>query len=88
MSQANPLFGRKTELLCSVYVVLLNPEVLKTPQIKRRNPKRDPLKPCIYVGLTGLRVDHCFDHRRIKATPATWPAQKYGIRLMLNFINT
>jgi site-specific DNA-cytosine methylase len=28
----------------SVYVVLLNPEVLNIPQIRRRNPKRDPLK--------------------------------------------
>ena len=40
------------KFLCSVYVVLLNAEVVNTPQIKRRNPKRDPLKPCVYVGLT------------------------------------
>ncbi len=45
------------KFLCNVYVVLLNPEVVNTPQIKRRNPKGDPLKPCVYVGLTGLRVD-------------------------------
>ena len=70
------------KFLCSVYVVLLNPEVVNTPQIKRRNPKRDPLKPCVYVGLTGLRVDRYFDYRGVKANPDTWPPRKYGIRLM------
>jgi hypothetical protein len=70
------------EFLCSVYVVLLDPEVVNTPQIKRRNPKRDPLKPCVYVGLTGLRVDRSFDYRGVKADPDTWPLHKYGIRLM------
>src|SRR4029077_3271574 len=74
--------GAAGELRYSVYVVLLNPEVLNIPQVRRRNPKRDPLRPCVYVGLTGLRVDRCFDYRRFKATPATWALQKYGIRLM------
>jgi hypothetical protein len=57
------------KFLCTVYVVLLNPEVVNTPQIKRRNPKRDPLKPCVYVGLTGLRVDRYFDYRGVEAKP-------------------
>jgi hypothetical protein len=70
------------KFLCSVYVVLLNPEVVNTPQIKRRNPKRDPLKPCVYVGLTGLRVDRYFDYRGVKPKPDTWPPRKYGLRLM------
>ena len=71
--------------LYSVYVVLLNPEVLNVPQIRRRNPKRDPLKPCVYVGLSGLRVDRCFDFRMVDAIPDTWPSRKYGIRLMPKF---
>ena len=70
------------EFLCSVYVVLLNPEVVNTPQIKRRNPKRDPFKPCVYVGLTGLRVDRYFDYRGVEANADTWPPRKFGIRLM------
>jgi hypothetical protein len=69
----------------SVYVVLLNPEVLNIPQIRRRNSKRDPLKPCVYVGLSGLRVDRCFDFRMVDAIPDTWPSRKYGIRLMPEF---
>jgi hypothetical protein len=68
--------------LCSVYVVLIDPEAVKTPQIKRRNPKRDPVKPCVYVGLTRLRVDRYYDYRGVKATPATWTPKKIGIRLM------
>ena len=71
----------KRKILCSVYVVLLDPGVLNTPQIRRRNPKRDPSKPCLYVGLTGLRVDRYFDYSAVEAGPA-WPPMKYGLRLM------
>jgi hypothetical protein len=42
----------------SVYVVLLDDAVAKHPSILRLNPTRDPLKPCVYVGMTGLPVDH------------------------------
>jgi hypothetical protein len=36
-------FARDMVAHYSVYVVLLKPEVLNIPQIRRRNPKRDPL---------------------------------------------
>jgi hypothetical protein len=45
----------------SVYVVLFDNAVTKHPSILRVNPKRDPLKPCVYVGMTGLPVDHRFE---------------------------
>ena len=65
----------------SVYVVLLDEYVGTLPQMRRRNPKRDPSKPCVYVGLTPLRVDRRFDFRG--ATPKTeWRAHQYGVRLM------
>ena len=70
------------ELLCSVYVVLLNPEVVNTPQIKRRNPKGDPLKPCVYVELTGLRVDRYFDYRGVKSNRKNVAILQDGLRLM------
>lgn len=71
----------KRELRCSVYVVLLDEYVATLPQMRRRNPKRDPLKPYVYVGLTPLRVDRRFDYR--KATPkAEWRVHKFGVRLM------
>jgi hypothetical protein len=41
----------------SVYVVLLDEAVAKHQSILRLNPKRDPLKPCVYVGMTGLPVN-------------------------------
>ena len=65
----------------SVYVVMLDEYVGTLPQMRRRNPKRDPLKPCIYVGLTSLRVDRRFDFRT--ASPeAEWRVHKFGVRLM------
>ena len=48
----------------SVYVVLLDDAVAKHPSILRVNPTRDPLKPCVYVGMTGLPVDHRFEITR------------------------
>jgi len=39
---------QKEELYHNVYVVLLKDAVTKHPSIVRLNPKRDPLKPCVY----------------------------------------
>jgi hypothetical protein len=48
----------------SVYVILLDPAVLRHPSILRSNPKRDPAKPCVYVGMTGLLVQDRFDNHK------------------------
>ncbi len=48
----------------NVYVVLLDNAVAKHASILRINPKRDPLKPCVYVGMTGLPVDHRFENHK------------------------
>ena len=45
-------------------VVLLKDAVTKHPSILRLNPKRDPLKPCVYVGMTGIPVDHRFENHK------------------------
>jgi hypothetical protein len=42
------------ELHHNVYVVLLAPAVGKIRKVHAENPKRDPKKPCVYVGMTGL----------------------------------
>ena len=47
----------------------------------RRNPNRDPLKPAIYVGLTGLPVDHRFENHKSGYKSARL-ARKYGLRLL------
>jgi hypothetical protein len=42
----------------NVYVILLDPKVARHPTILRINPKRDPAKPCVYVGMSGLPPEH------------------------------
>lgn len=68
----------------SVYVVLLENAVTKHRSILRVNPKRDPLKPCVYVGMTGLPVDHRFENHK-KGYKSAWVVRKYGLRLMPQF---
>src|SRR5215813_2009112 len=71
----------------SVYVVLLDEYVGTLPQMRRRNPTRDPSKPFVYVGLTSLPVDRRFDFRR--ATPEhEWRLHKFGVRLMPELYNS
>jgi hypothetical protein len=40
------------ELHHNVYVVLLSPAAGKLRKVQAENPKRDPKKPCVYVGMT------------------------------------
>ena len=63
----------------SVYVILLDEAVLKHPSIRRLNPDRDLGKPCIYVGMTGLPVDHRFENHKAGYKSA-WVVEKYGVR--------
>ena len=64
-----------------MYVVLLDEGVAKHPSISRLNPTRDPLKPCVYVGMTGLPVDHRFENHK-NGYKSAWVVKKYGARLM------
>ena len=65
----------------SVYVILLSDQALKESSILRLNPKRKPTKPCVYVGMTGLPVDHRFENHK-NGYKAARLVRKYGIRLM------
>jgi hypothetical protein len=65
----------------SVYVVLLDNSVAKHPSILRVNPKRDPLKPCVYVGMTGLPVRERLENHKNGYKSAS-VVKKYGVRLM------
>jgi hypothetical protein len=65
----------------SVYVVLLDNSVAKHPSILRVNPKRDPLKPCVYVGMTGLPVHERLENHKNGYKSAS-VVKKYGVRLM------
>jgi hypothetical protein len=65
----------------SVYVILLDPSVLRHPSILRLNPNREPTKPCVYVGMTGLPVEQRFENHK-NGQKSAWVVKKYGLRLM------
>jgi hypothetical protein len=59
----------------------LDPAVLRHPSILRLNPNREPAKPCVYVGMTGLLVEHRFENHK-NGQQSAWAVRKYGLRLM------
>ena len=64
-----------------VYVVLLSERVWNEPAFRRCNPGHDIVKPCVYVGMTGLDPDLRFD-RHMAGVQANRFVLKYGVRLM------
>ena len=72
---------KKEEFHHNVYVILLDPAVLKHRSILRLNPKRDLAKPCVYVGMTGLPVEHRFENHK-NGYKSAWLVEKYGVRLL------
>jgi len=64
-----------------VYVVLLSKDVLYESKFKKCNPDYDPLKPCVYVGMTGLDPDSRFDKHKA-GVRANRYVKKYGLQLL------
>ncbi len=64
-----------------VYVVLLADQVWNEPAYRKANPDKDLLKPCLYVGMTGLDPDLRFD-RHMAGVQANRFVLKYGLRLL------
>ncbi len=81
LKRKKPARQKEEDFHHNVYVVLLKDAVTKHPSILRLNPKRDPLKPCVYVGMTGIPVDHRFENHR-NGYKSAWVVRKYGVRLM------
>ena len=71
----------ETQFHHSVYVILLSDRALKESSILRLNPKRVRSKPCVYVGMTGLPIDHRFENHK-NGYKAARLVRKYGVRLM------
>lgn len=65
----------------NVYVVLLDPAAGRLRAVRAANPGRDPRKPCVYVGMTGLTPEERFaNHKQgIKSSPLV---KRYGVRLL------
>jgi hypothetical protein len=65
----------------NVYVVELDPRVLQSARFRRANPDRDPLKPCVYVGMTGLTPEARFAKHKAGIRANSF-VQRYGVRLL------
>jgi len=81
LKRKKPALQNKEPFHHNVYVILLKDAVAKHSSILRVNPRRDPLKPCVYVGMTGIPVDHRFENHKYGYKSA-WVVRKYGVRLM------
>jgi hypothetical protein len=64
-----------------VYVVLLDSAVLSEKKVLAANPKRDPSKPCVYVGMTGIPPVERFQNHK-DGYKASHYVQKYGVKLL------
>jgi hypothetical protein len=64
-----------------VYVVLLDPAVARLRKVCLENPGRDPGKPCVYVGMSGLTPEERLaNHKR--GDKASSLVKRYGVRLL------
>jgi hypothetical protein len=81
LKRKKPARQKQEDFHHNVYVVLLRNTVAKHSSILRLNPKRDPLKPCVYVGMTGIPVDHRFENHK-NGYKSAWVVRKYGVRLI------
>jgi hypothetical protein len=65
----------------NVYVVLLAPAVGRSRKVRLLNPGRDPKKPCVYVGLTGLTPEERFLNHQ-QGVKSSLYVKRHGIRLL------
>jgi len=49
--------------------------------MRAENPRRDPTKPCVYVGMTGLNPAERFVNHK-NGIKAAGVVKRYGIRLL------
>ena len=62
--------------------MLLDPAAGKIRKVRAANPNRDPKKkPCVYVGMTGLKPEERFvNHKEGRKAAAV--VKKFGVRLL------
>mgnify|MGYP001546001238 FL=1 len=65
----------------NVYVVELSPEVLQHARFRKANPDYDAIRPCVYVGMTGLTPEARFSKHK-KGERANRYVERYGLRLL------
>ncbi len=72
---------RQPEQHHNVYVVLLDPAIGRMRKVRAENPNRNPKKPCVYVGMTGLTPEERFANHKAGIKAASL-VKRYGIRLL------
>ena len=65
----------------NVYVVLLAPAAGRIRTVRAANPRRDPKKSCVYVGMTGLTPEERFANHKAGIKDASL-VKRYGIRFL------
>ena len=68
----------------NVYVVLLDPAVGKLRKVRAENPRCDPKKLCLYVGMTGLTPEERFANHKA-GIKAAYVVKRYGLHLLPEF---
>jgi len=63
-----------------VYVIELDPAVLEHAKFRAANPSRDPRKPPLYVGMTGLDPETRFERHKYGVKDNHY-VRRYGVRL-------
>ena len=66
----------------SVYVIELSKVVLKNRRFSDANPQYDPIKPCVYVGMTGITPEERFQQYKNRYKASKY-VKKYGVKLRL-----
>jgi len=65
----------------NVYVIELDGAVLNHTRFRIANPNRNLLKPCVYVGCTGLAPEKRFAKHKAGIQANSY-VQRYGLRLL------
>lgn len=64
-----------------VYVVLLDSTIASFSEVLRANRGRDPGKPCVYVGMTGLSPEERFANHKSGDKSSSY-VRRFGLRLL------
>jgi hypothetical protein len=64
-----------------IYVILLNDRIKRSVKVRRLNPEYARTKPCVYVGMTGLKPHERFQ-KHLAGYKSSRYVKNYGVRLM------
>ncbi len=64
-----------------VYVVELDPAVLRNRRFVRANPDRDPSRPLLYVGMTGTSPEERLAQHKAGVKAGRGIVRRFGLRL-------